>query len=130
MENMFIKATKIGLRFDTVRGLATIEDVWQMPLTAKNGFSLDDLAKSLNKQLKESAGESFVEEQSTQNTELDLAFEIVKFIIADRKAENAARLTAAEDKNKRAKILEILSKKKDSAMEEMSVDELEALLKK
>ena len=50
---MFEKATRLKLRFETVRGYVTTEDLWDIPLSAVNGFCLDTIAKNLNKKLKE-----------------------------------------------------------------------------
>ena len=43
-------------------------------------------------------------------------------------AENAARLEIAAKQAKKAKLAEILHRKKDQALEEMTVEELEAAL--
>ena len=64
----FEKASRIRLRFDTPQGSLTVEDLWQLPLTSRTGrANLDDIAKSLNRQLKETAEESFVVKNNKTN---------------------------------------------------------------
>jgi len=78
---MFEKASRSKLRFMSTKGLLTVEDLWDIPLTSKNGVSLDDIAKSLHKQIKESEETSFVEEVSKKNTELSLALKWLSILL-------------------------------------------------
>lgn len=128
MEKLFIKAAKSKVRFETVRGHVVVEDLFDMPLISKSGFSLDDLAKDLNKKVKDSEDESFVSERSTKNTELELKFEIVKYVISVRLEENKAKLEAKAKADQRQKILGLIDKKKDESLEGLSIEELEAKL--
>lgn len=127
MNGMFEKASRLKLRFPTQKGQITVEDVWELPLTSQNGPSLDTLAKTLNKQVKESGEESFVEERSSSNTKLDLSFDIVKHVIKIRKEENATKLMLQENARKKARIIELIAKKKDEDLEGKSLEELEEL---
>lgn len=56
----------------------------------------------------------------------DLAnkIDIVKYIVSVKLAEAADRVPAAEKKAQRDKILEIVAKKKDKALEDMDIDQL------
>lgn len=56
----------------------------------------------------------------------DLAnkIDIVKYIVSVKLAEAANRVPAAEKKARRDKILEIVGKKKDKALEDMDIDQL------
>ena len=95
---MFEKASRLKLRFDTPKGMITTEDVWDLPLTSRNGASLDNLAKDLNRTIKETEEESFVADKSARNTVLELKFDIVKHIIEVKKAELTASKKAVEIK--------------------------------
>ena len=39
--DIFKQATKLKLRFSSVRGDLTVEDLWDLPLTSKSNLSLD-----------------------------------------------------------------------------------------
>lgn len=129
---MFEQATRQKLRFESNKGLLTIEDLWDLPLqtTRSNGVSLDLIAIGLNRQIKDTAQTSFVDETTSANTELQLKFDVVKHIIDVKKAENteaAARRQKAEIKQR---ISEIIARKQDQALENKTVEELQEELAK
>ena len=45
--NLFKEALVQKLRFKTIRGNISTEELWDIPLTSKNGFSLNDIAKDI-----------------------------------------------------------------------------------
>ena len=58
---MFEKATRRKLRFTSAAGLLSTEDLWDLPLTSATGkANLDDIAKALNRRLKDAEEVSFV----------------------------------------------------------------------
>lgn len=125
---MFEKASRLKLRFDIDRGNITVEDLWDLPLTSTRMMSLDDLAKHLNKAVKESAEESFVVEKSATNAVLELKFEIVKHVIAIKLADVEASKNAVDNKAKKDKILAVISAKEDNELEGQSMDDLKKML--
>ena len=126
---IFEKASRLQLRFSTPKGLLTVEDLWELPLTTTtNGASLDNVAKSLNKQTKEADTESFVVSTTKADEVLALKFEIVKHIISVRLSENALVLAAKNKAAQKQKLLEVLDRKKNAQLETMSVEEIEASL--
>ena len=50
---MFEKASRMKLRFNTQRGVLSVEDLWDLPL-----IQLDNIAIALNKKLQESKTEA------------------------------------------------------------------------
>ena len=90
--------------------------------------SLDEVFKILNSQLKRSQEESLLEVKSKQDKELDIKIEIVKYIVKVKLEENNLRLKAKERKERKQKILEILSAKQDADLESKSVEELQNML--
>ena len=120
MSELFERATKQKLRFATARGNITTEDLWDLPLTGAD-VSLDNVAKMINQGLKASEEESFVVTKTKANTQLNLAMDITKHIIAVRLQEQEDRENAAARKERKSKILEILAKKEDDALEGKSV---------
>ncbi len=128
MEHLFLLASRNKFRFETPRGSASVEDLWDLPLTGRNA-NLDDIAKDLHKQLKDAEGEiSFVTPAVSRTTELQAMFDIVKFIIDTKLAERAVAKAAETKREQKNRILEILSTKKDQELVGKSTEELEALL--
>lgn len=127
---MFESATRLKVRFETTKGMITVEDLWDIPLTSRTtGFSLDDIAKNLNKQVKESEEESFVVKKSTKNETLELKFEIIKYIIKKRLEEREAANNELAKATQKEKLLQLLNEKKDENLKNKSVEEIEQMLK-
>jgi len=129
-ESMFEKAGRLKLRFDTPAGMCSVEDLWDLPLTASRNSraNLDDIAKGLSKEVKNSEEESFVSRKTTANEVSSLKFELVKHIISIRLAENEAKANAVAEREKKSRIRELIAKKKDAALESMDIAELEKLV--
>jgi len=115
----FEEASRKQLRFKVTNGTITTEDLWDLSLE-----SLDKLAKSLNKEVKEQEEESFIKTRTVSNKTLDLKFEIVKHIINVKLAEEAEKKTKAEKAAKRAQIMELIGKKQVETLEGKSIEEL------
>jgi len=125
---MYKKAAKLKLRFESTRGLLTVEDLWDLPLTNANGFSLDAVARNVNRQLKTSEEENFVAVKDDMATLLELKLNIVKDAIADKLAAIKDADARIEKKARREKILSALARKEEDALESMSADELKKML--
>jgi len=125
---MFEKASQMKLRFETKKGDLTTEELWDLPLTSKNGVSLDDIAKGINRSLRESSEESFVETPSKANSLLALKLDIVKHIIAKRLEATEEAKNAAAKKAEKEKLLTIKAAKQNKALEELSLEEIDKLL--
>lgn len=126
---MFEKCARLKLRFPTPKGNVTVEDLWDLPLTSTTSrANLNDIAKDLNRQLKAAADEDFVTEAKKPDNRLSLQFEIVKRIITVRMTENETAALAADRRQKKARLVELLAKKQDEELESKSVAELQALI--
>lgn len=119
--SMFEKATRIGLRFQTERGLANVEDVWNLSLK-----SLCVLAKKYKDEMKKIDEYDFLEEKETSEEDelLKLRFDIVLHMINTKRAENKSKLEESAKKEEMNKIKAIIARKQDAALENMSVDDL------
>jgi hypothetical protein len=128
---MFDKATRSKLRFESVQGLLTVEDLWDLPLQTgrANRASLDQIAIALNQQIKDTSSVSFVEDTPRTSEDLQLRFDIVKHIIDVKKAENAAAAAKREREATKARIVEIIARKQDQKLEETPLEELQEQLK-
>jgi len=125
--NEFMDATRRKLRFESHIGFLSVEDLWDLPLTSQKGVSLDQLAVSLSKTLREGT-ESFVDASRSGDEKLTLKFTIIKQIIDLRLAERDAAKAAREKAEKKQKILAILERKQDAALENASAEELQTIL--
>lgn len=129
--NIFEQASRSKLRFDTNRGTLTVEQLWDMPLTSKNNsFDLDTLARGVSQGLKSLSEESFVEASSNPvKAEEELKLEILKHIIQVKLDARTNAVKALEKAAQKHTLQEILAQKKQQALYEMPVTELEKRLK-
>lgn len=103
--NLFERATRLKIRFNSPQGQLSVEDLWDTPLTATNAAraNLNDIAKGLYTQLKDSEEVNFVptagKQDDLERRLLQTMFDIVKHIIDVKVAERDARL---QEQNKAA----------------------------
>ena len=129
MSDLFEKATRMAIRFNTTAGQLTTEDLWSLPLTSTKGVSLNGIAMALYKQIKDSADIiSFVDNIVNVNDEPQMKFDIVKRVIEVRKAEAEDKAKAAAAKAQKEKIRELIAAKRDQSLQEKTLEELEAML--
>ena len=122
---IFEKATQEKFRYPSTKGLLTTEQLWELPLTAKSGFSLDDVAKAVNAELKAIDTESFVAtETNPAKATLETKLEVVKHVIAFRLAEDQTAKAAAAKKLEKEKLLAVLGRKQDAVLENLTEAEL------
>ena len=121
-KNMFEVATRTKMRFP-FKGMISVEDLWDLSVQ-----NLDKVFKALNSQRKEAQEESLLNVKSSEDEVLDTQIEIVKYIVNVKLEEQAARVKDAENKEKKQKIMALMAKKDDEAMENMSKEELQKLL--
>jgi hypothetical protein len=127
---MFEEATRHKFRFTSSQGDLSTEDLWDLQLTTTSQAraSLNDIAISISKRLKAVPEEDFVNDAPKRDRILETKFEIVKHIIAVKKAEVLAAKTRAENKKRNEKIREIIDMKGDASLQRKSVKELEKML--
>ena len=121
-KNMFEVATREKMRFP-FKGMISVEDLWDLSVQ-----NLDKVFKTLNSQRKEAQEESLLNTKSSEDERLETQIEIVKYIVNVKLEEQAARAKAAENREKKQKIMTLMAKKDDEAMENMSREELQKLL--
>lgn len=127
--NIFEQASRSKLRFQTARGALAAESLWDIPLTSRDDFNLDTLAKQVNADLHSAAEESFV--SVTTNPAKDMAqlkLDILKHIIADKLAAKASAAAKAEKAKERARLIEILGQKQDQELMNLTPQQLQARL--
>lgn len=126
----FKKAARLKLRFPSIKGDLSVEQLYDLPLTSKTGFDLDSVAKAINADLRLASEDSFVNTKPNLAKDLNqLCLDIVKEVIADKLAENEANAKAVVNRHEREKLLEVLQGKKDAALANLSEEELEAKIR-
>ena len=130
--SIFEQASRQGLRFESTVGDLTTEQLWDLPLTSKNGRpNLDAMARALHSELKGLEEVSFVDTKpDPRKAKLELQFAIVKHIIDTKLAERDAAKNAAENAEQKQRLMAALSAKQDAALTAMSEDEIKERLAK
>jgi hypothetical protein len=128
--DLFKKAAKVKLRFATSRGDITTEDLFDLPLVG--ALSLDTLAMASNRKLREMGDdESFVRKAtvgSAVNETESLRLEILKVVIKERQDEADVKSAELAKRQRNDKIKDIIARKKDDALDNMDIADLEKLL--
>ncbi len=123
--NIFAQIIKKGLTFTTPRGKALPQDLYQLPLTGNNGFNLDTISRDLLKTVRETEEESLVSSPDSKvDTNDELRIEVLKFIIADKQEEKAAREDAAKKQLRKQQLQQLIAEKQVEADKDTSMEEL------
>lgn len=121
------EALKLGIRFQTTKGLLSTEQLWGLSQT-----DLSNLIKVAKKALNKNEDDelSFLEDGvKTTDKESQLKFDILKDIYLSKQADIKAVRDEAETKAHNQKILALIARKQENSLEEMSVEDLEKMLK-
>ena len=125
---MYKKAAKLKLRFNSSKGLLTVEQLFDLTMP-----ELSSLIKKVNTDLKKEVRVdddlAFLEGKDETESLNSLKFDILKDVYLTKKQEREEAATDQEKKATRQKIAEIIAKKKDEALENLSIEELERRLK-
>lgn len=119
---MFEQASRLKLRFESPKGYLSHEDLWDLSLS-----TLDRVAIDLHHQVQDTAV-SFVDAARKVDKTTQLRFDIVKHVIDVKLKERDEAAEAKSRADKKQKLLEIISRKEDAALETSSVEELRQLL--
>ena len=121
--NIFEIASREKYRFETSIGNLTVENLWDIPLSSPgNKATLNSIAIDLYNKTKDDEV-SFVSAKR-KNVHLLNKLEVVKHIISVRLEEAEKKKTAEEAREKKRKIDDIIAKKQDTSLENMSLEEL------
>ena len=116
---MFDKASRLRLRFN-YKGVISTEDLWDLSLQ-----ELDFIYKGLMAQKKALNVDSLLTTPTPADDLLELKLDIVRFVFNAKQDEADSRKAAAEKKAKKQKLLDVLSQKQDSALAEMSIEDIQ-----
>lgn len=125
---MFEKAVREKVRFTTPQGLIGVEELWDLPLSSRTGkANLDDIARGLHNKIKAGADVSFVTSVRTDSAS-QFQFDVVKYVIDVRLAENESELKRRENAEKKQRLLSLIASKEDAALAETSLDDLRKMV--
>ena len=116
---MFERAVREKSRWATPRGMATVEDLWDLPLP-----SLNQIAKDLRKKIKEIGDDDFLTTNSAEEDKIKYEFDVVVYILNIKKKEKEDRENLAAKKAEKALLLEILNRKQVDSLHNLSEEEL------
>lgn len=136
VSNLFVVASREKYLFPTVRGNVTLNDLWDIPLNSKSGFSLNAIANSIHSEiLKENSGGNidFVNDKKATSSKnkietLENKLELVKFVIGTLKTEAENSAKASEVSAQKQKIMEAIANKQNEAFNNLSKEDLEKML--
>lgn len=116
--NLFEIAVREKYRFP-YKGMISTEDLWDLSVNA-----LDSIFKTLNKERKNADEESLLDVKDNVNTTLENKIAIIKHVVNVKQTEAANRLLEMEKKQQKQKIMNLIAKKQDETLENMSQEEL------
>lgn len=129
MADLFEKAARLKLRFASTKGNLLVEDLFDLPLTSATGkANLNDIARELHKQVKDSGEVDFVNEPAKTDERIQLAFDVVKHVIDTKKAEAEVEKTRRQKAETRQKLLEALEAQENKELQSKSTAELRAAI--
>jgi len=125
--DIFTKAAKKKVRFETELGELNTEQLFDLPLV-----KLDVIARKVNSNLKEFEEESFIEmKPHPEKATCELKLDIIKEVISIKQNEQQEQKKRFDRAEKRKKIIEALAEKDDEALSKKSrsalLKDLEAL---
>jgi hypothetical protein len=127
--NLFLLASRKKFRFSSERGELTVEQLWDIPLTSRSGFSVNNIAIEVNRELKSLEEESFVEtSKNPRRDTLRAMLELLKTVISVRQEEAQKASEATERATKRQAIMAAIEAKEQEGLQSASLDDLKLQL--
>ena len=118
---LFLTAARSKFRFGSSAGQLSTEDLWDLPLSGR-GANLDEIARALHKGLKDADGDiSFVKPAVKTTVELQAKFDLVKYVIDTKMADEEKAAT-------KQKLLAKLAEKQDKALDNLSEEQIKAMI--
>lgn len=123
---MYKQASQLKLRFDTARGMLSVEQLWDL-----SQVDLSNAIKKVKRVLKKSDDDelSFLEDSKVVDVENQLRFDILKDVYLTKKKDMEDVRNAAEIKAHNQKILGLIAEKQEGELRGKSIEELQNMLK-
>lgn len=123
--DIYKEALMTGMRVQTTKGNLSSEQLFSL-----TEIELNDLAVALDEAYEKSKGKSFLETRTTKDKGVKLQFDVVLDILRTKQEQSSETRRIKEAKENNQKILALIEKKTDGALEEKSITELKKLLVK
>lgn len=123
-ENIFKFAMKNHFTFPSSKGIKITEELFDFSVK-----ELDGIYKTLNRQLKAAEEDSLLATKSKEDEIVAMKIAIIKEIVEDKQREIIANQEAQNNAKHNQAIMEIIAKKERANLENMSIEELKALMK-
>lgn len=121
--NLFEIATKEAWRFSNKNGREfTVEDLWRA-----SEATIDDVYNTLQEQLAASATKSLTK-RSTADTSIQNKIDLIDYVWNAREKDKEAKKTDAQNAVVKARLKELIAKKREDSMLELSIEDLEKQL--
>lgn len=127
MTNLFAQALKNKVRFQTEKGLLTVEDLFDLSLN-----SLNVIYQRLSKSKKELSGDALFESEDLskrrEEKRLEDAMAIVKTVFEIRQKEIQEKESRQAKALEKRRLLEALAEKREEGIKQLDEDEILARL--
>lgn len=127
MKDVFKLGVRKKIRFASAKGLLTMEDLFELPLTT-GATNLNSMARERAQLIRENSQDNFVANATTGNAQVNLELEILKEVITIRVKENKSKVKSAERAKQRTLILDIIDEKQNEELKNNSIKELKKML--
>jgi hypothetical protein len=124
--SVYKEASMLKLRFTTQVGVLSVEQLWDLT-QSQLSTTIKNVKKVLTKDNDDEL--SFLETNNVVDKENQLRFDILKDIYLTKKSEQERLRNIAETKEFNKKIDTLIAMKKESQLQEMTIEELEKLRK-
>jgi hypothetical protein len=118
--NIFEKASREKLRFQTTKGFVTTEDLWDLSLD-----SLDNIAIATREKLEKASTKSFVAKKTTGNKKLELELEVLKHVITDKVEKIEAAKFRSKNQAELATLEALAAEKQMENLKSLSIEDLQ-----
>ncbi len=119
---MFEKALRNKIRFSH-KGQLSVEDLWDLSYQA-----LDEIYQPLQAQIDRAEKGSLLGDKPKSTDEINYKVEILKYIAQVKKDEAKQKSETLTRKQEKEKLLELLARKQDAALESKSEEEIKKLI--
>jgi uncharacterized protein (UPF0305 family) len=122
MTNIFEQASREQLRFIVGNSVVSVEALWQLPETTLQ--SLHDNVSEIANQSSNSKALFSTTRKTSEQKLAELQIALIERVAEVRNTEKQAAKDSKQKADEKARLLEILARKQDNALEELSEEEI------